>query len=375
MKTRALRMALLLAVMLACGACHAQPAATAEIEAEPVRRIGAMASARAAHQATRLPSGKVLITGGCTGECDATLDAVEVFDPHTSTFAAAASMTVGRNSHAAIALADGRVVVFGGWSGSVATASVEIFDPTAGTFSVLPDMTQARAVPQAALLADGRVLITGGQTSAMAPIASAELFDPVAQQFAETGSMQVSRIAHTATSLADGRVLVAGGLQARRGAVLRAAEIYDPASETFTPTGDMSAPRFKHAAVRLGDGRVLMIGGAGVDDRAQRYRSTEIFDPATGTFAPGPDMQSQRYKLPDAAVLLLSGEVLVAGGAERPERYEPGANRFVALRGALDGAQEFATVTLLHDGSVLVAGGYDEYIRTSAASWRVRLSD
>ena len=371
--------AAMLGLAVACGACTAQIPASADADADAhavqVRRIGEMSVARATHQATRLPSGKVLITGGCTGSCETSLDQVELFDPATSTFSLLPAMGLARNSHAAVALTDGRVLVAGGWSGSQVSASVEIFDPASGTFSALSDMTQPRAVPAAVRLADSRVMITGGQTAQLAPIATAELFDPVSQQFAQTGSMLAARVGHSAVVLADGRVLVAGGLRVRRGEVLRSAEIYDPDTGVFEPTGEMAAARHKHAAVRLADGRVLIIGGAGNDRRDERYRSTEIYDPASGGFSPGADMQWRRYKLPDAALLLPSGEVLVAGGAERVERYDPAERRFMALIGALSGAQEFTTATLLDDGTVLLAGGYDEEIRSSASAWRVRLSD
>ncbi len=332
-----------------------------------------MSVERAAHQATRLASGKVLITGGCSGRCDTTLDRVEAFDPLTGRFEPMPAMATARDSHAAVALEDGRVLVAGGWSQRRATASVELFDPVSGRFGSAAEMTQARAVPVATRLADGRVLITGGQTSQMAPLNTAELFDPASNRFSATGLMHSARIGHTAVTLADGRVLVAGGLSARRGAVLRSSEIFDPASGRFEPTGDMVSLRQKHAAIRLLDGKVLIIGGSDAGPRSDRYRSTELYDPASGRFSPGPDMQWQRYKVPDAAVLLPTGEVLVAGGAEHLERYDPIGQRFVPLPGELSGPHEFATASLLDNGSILVLGGYDEQIRTSASAWLVRM--
>lgn len=124
--------------------------------------------------------------------------------------------------------------------------------------------------------------------------------------------------------------------------------------------------------MRLADGRVLVIGGSGSGPRSDRYRSTELYDPATGRFKPGPDMSSQRYKLPDGAVLLPSGDVLVAAGAAQVERFDSSAGRFVPVSGELDGPRAFATATLLESGDVLVLGGYGERIETSAAAWLVR---
>lgn len=358
-------------LILANAACDARPAVDRVEEPAQVVRIGDMAVPRAAHQATRLPSGKVLVTGGCSGQCDITLHRVEAFDPESGEFQSLARLAVARNSHAAIALEDGRVLVMGGWNDREVTASAELFDEAGGGFIAIADMLQARAVPVAARLADGRVLVTGGQTAGLVPLDSAEIFDHATGRFTGASAMGSARLAHSAVALVDGRVLIAGGVSERRGDALRSAEVFYPATGRFKPTGEMGVARHKHAALLLADGRVLVIGGSGPGPRSERHRSTEFYDPATGQFSPGPDMLSQRYKLPDGAVLLPSGDVLVVAGASQVERFDAKAGHFVALTGQLDGAQEFATGTLLKTGEVLVLGGYDEDIRTSASAWLV----
>jgi len=363
-----------IALVFATGACAVETGAETGMEGigPELVRVGDMSVARAAHQATRLPSGKVLVTGGCSGQCDVTLDSVEIFDPGTRRFETLASMAVPRNSHAAVTLDDGRVLLLGGWNDRQVTDSAEIFDPATGRFATIANMGTERAVPAAVKLADGRVLVTGGQTTGMVPLDSAEVFDPATGAFSAVAGMGSPRLSHVAVALADGRVLVAGGVPARRGQVLRTAEIFDPGTGRFTPVGDMAVPRYKFAAVRLADGKVLMVGGAGRDSRDARYRSTELFDPATGRFSPGPDMQEPRYKHPDGALLLASGDVLVAAGSSRVERFDAGSRSFVVLPGEMEGAKEFATATLLDNGDVLVIGGYGVDIQTSAATWLVR---
>lgn len=338
-----------------------------------VTPVGEMTVARAAHQATLLRSGEVLITGGCTGRCDAHLQSTELYRPDARVFRPAAAMAAPRASHVAMRLDDGRVLVAGGWSQRSATDSAETYDPVSNRFVAAGAMAHARAAPAAARLRDGRVLVAGGQNSEFEPLASAELFDPASSGFSAVGSMSVPRSGHVAVALANGKVLVIGGRQARRGEVLRSAEIFDPSTGRFQRTGNMSSPRHKHAAALLQDGRVLVLGGSDSRDERGRYRSTEIYDPTTGTFTDGPDMQSPRFKISDAVAVLPSGAVLVAGGASRPEFYDPGSNRFVTLQGELNDAPEFATASLLPDGQVVVLGGYNGEIRTSASAWLVRV--
>lgn len=60
--------------------------------------------------------------------------------------------------------------------------------------------------------------------------------------------MDNGRADHTATLLADGRVLICGGFDAG-GRALRSTELFDPGTGAFTPGPDLTAPRADHAAV------------------------------------------------------------------------------------------------------------------------------
>lgn len=374
MKTIVLSVAALIGLFAAAVTVLEAEVPIPSAQASPrVIRIGEMSVERAAHQATLLETDQVLITGGCADQCDSVHASVALYDPATEGFRSVASMATPRVSHAAIALPDGRVLVVGGWTGQRATASAEIYDTASGRWTTAGDMTAARISPIATPLPNGSVLITGGEAEVGAPLASAEVFDPETSTFSAVSPMLAPRMSHVAVPLSDGRVLIAGGHRAR-GEVLRSAEIFDPATGKFRPTGDMLAPRHKHAAALLGDGRVLLAGGSSARDYEGRYRTTEIYDPATDEFSPGPAMRLARHKIRDAVVVLPSGRVMVAGGATRPEIYDPAERAFVPVAESLSGPPMFATATLLSTGDVLVLGGYDDRIQSSASAWLVRLS-
>lgn len=317
---------------------------------------------RFSQTATLLTNGRVLIAGGMPGN-GAYHATVELYDPAARRFTPAGSMKSPRSCHTATLLPNGKVLLAGGADGSwnhLTTA--ELYDPSTGKFAATGRMTSGRCGAAAVLLPNGKVLIVGGDRSNDSGIlGSAELYDPATGTFSPTGSMQTPRAAFAAVLLKNGKVLVAGGASAGRfpnETIEASAELYDPATGRFTPTGRMATPRYKLAAVLFTDGRALIVGGS--DNRAWRgeYSSAETYDPASGRFSPARDMNFKRYKLPMAVVRLGNGRILIAGGAERAEVYDPVSGSFLHTTGSkLDGFC-FSTATLLPDGSVLIAGGY-----------------
>jgi Galactose oxidase, central domain len=155
-------------------------------------------------------------------------------------------------------------------------------------------------------------------------------------------------------------VLVTGG-HVPTGGTTKVA-VYDPATGSWTTVGPMSTPRFKHVSVLLPDGRALILGGT-TDDR-EILATTELFDPRTGRFTPGPTMRAPRYKLAGGAVVLDDGRVLVGGGATTVEALDVGrgTSRPVATPRA---SGSFTTVTALRGDHYQLLGGYDDHIRLS----------
>ena len=113
------------------------PLATAEVidlnSPSPAwRDIASMSAARRQPNATLLPDGTVLVTGGSSGEGfdneTAPVLAAELWNPATETWTSLASSTIYRGYHSvAFLLPDGRVVTAGGTDNS--SGSAEIFSP------------------------------------------------------------------------------------------------------------------------------------------------------------------------------------------------------------------------------------------------------
>jgi hypothetical protein len=334
-----------------------------------INEIRGMATGRAAHTATLLSNGKVLVAGGFAGDENSVATA-EVFDPNTNTFSSAGNMSFPRAGHTATLLPNGKVLIAGGYNGNYLD-SAEIYDERTNKFTLARRMTLARSEHIAVLLANGKVLLAGGVGTGWTFLADAELYDPATNIFTKTGNMTSARESHTATLLKNGNVLVTGGHQGRRSAITiyASAEIYDPGGGRFNANANLTVKRHKHDATLLADGTVLIVGGSDERDSRGAYTTTEIYYPKTKSFAKIGDMNLARYKLQGTTVVLKNGKVLIAGGADRAEVFDPAAKTFAITAGKFETARLFATATLLRDGQVLIVGGYDNNNSVSEQAW------
>jgi len=333
-----------------------------------------MPVARAAHSVAALPDGRVLLIGGCVSEsCEAGPDSatVDAFDPVTRRFLRVGILAGPRISAAAIPMLTEGILIAGGWAGRSVSNQVEMFIPRSGKSRLVQPLSVARADIAAVRLPDGRVVLAGGYDGHDA-VAIIEIFDPRSDRLHKAGDLLTPRAGAGIALLPDGRILLAGG-GAKGLRPTTSAEIFDPATGSSTSVGSLQQARYKHALQSLGEGRVLAIGGSDHRDRRGKLNTIERFDIATMRFEHAGVMREPRFKIPAAVQLLPNGKVIIAGGALRAEIYDPATGRSDLVGPNFGKRLNFATATLLKDGSVLVAGGYDEAgIRMNDRAWVIR---
>jgi hypothetical protein len=231
----------------------------------------------------------------------------------------------------------------------------------AGVFVPTGSLHEPREDHTATLLANGKVLVAGGYGTNNLTLASAELYDPVTGEWTLTGALNTPRFYHEATLLTNGKVLVVGGGNGNVRA-LAGAELYDTATGTWTVTGSLNTGREGHTATLLLNGKVLVVGGERYDGtHFFSVGSTELYDPATGIWTLGGSLNEAHEW--HTATLLPNGKVLVAGGFNddawqlySAELYDPATGTWT-LTGPLSDRRMSHTATLLLNGKVLVAGG------------------
>ncbi len=269
--------------------------------------------------ATLLPDGRVLLFSG---------QANALYDPSSGTVTATGSMIEAQTEGGWVAtlLQNGKVLFTGGISGDsrccvAIAAGPEIYDPATGMFSLTGPYADTGAPPMystwgltsapATLLADGRVLV--------ASETKAELYDPVTNTFSLAGTM-ASRCydgspplyitGRTATLLPSGKVFLSGGENEDCG--MFGDELYDPTTGSFTV---INGPGLAYqTATLIPDGTVLIAGGEVFGLGWYASNLAGLYNPSTG-FVAVPNMNAGRMS--HHATLLEDGRVLITGGFTR----------------------------------------------------------
>ena len=325
------------------GALLAQVATDATEIYDPVTDLfvpgPTMTTPRSLHTQTRLNDGRFLIAGGVDAGNNPQATC-EVYDPVADAFVAVASMNVPRMGATATLLADGRVFVSGGLEALStmptqlqairdAVDSTEIYDPVADTWTFGPAMSDPRAGHIALQRTDQKIVLCGGISwypnffFGWLPTVetSCDIYDPVTNTMSAGPSMNDARALIEAVEIAPDRWLLAGGMNGlsilpfNAGNPTNTAEIYDAATNTWTAVGSMATARVNQKGWALPNGTFLLAGGGDGSILAPvPLSSTEVFDPATNSFSPGPSMN-----LPRAAAGILrmpQGQIFLFGGAD-----------------------------------------------------------
>ena len=313
-----------------------------------LHEVGNMTRPRYQHSATLLPDGKVLIAGGYKEGVPNFTDgrnrhiSAEIFDPVTGISSPTGNMTVSRSTDKGILLSDGRVLIMPRYH----DFPVEIYNPHSARFEALAKIPWYPPITTANLLESGKLFVTTQQHTAV--------FDPATGAFTPIVEMEQTRINHSSTLLKDGRVLMVGGT--RRGIERELTGrnlIYDPSSNVFTEAGHLQVDRSGHTAVLLQDGGVLIVGGHTGSEHANL---AEMYDPDTNTFSPA----GVSAISPLAALLLPSGRVFVIHVPNgNIVLYNPATHAFSPTGHSIGPWRSSATVTLLEDGRVMIAGGWN----------------
>lgn len=206
-----------------------------------------MTEARAGHPAV-LVGGKVLVVGGtiATGGPPAPLAYCDLYDPVAETWTPTGDLATPRTGHQATRLPDGTVLVTGGDTAGTradgmysarSLATTERFHPATGQWTVATPMPGPRTRHRAIVVRTGRLLVTGGTggPTFTAGFPGALTYDPATDRWTATSAMRTGRWAHVVAELTDSRIVVAGGITAAGATTPDLKPALTATTELFTP--------------------------------------------------------------------------------------------------------------------------------------------
>lgn len=324
------------------------------------KAIGPMAETRSDFQATPMPDGRVLVTGGSLRGPSS-----EWFDPATRRFSPGPAMVQVRQGHTALLLKDGRLLVLGGTENP---SAAEVLEVGATKFTALSkDALFGLSAEALDLGAEEGVMLIDGMGG------RCWLWDGQ-KKFKGAGSLSNPRLLFRAAKLADGRVLICGGWPAppqepvNRNAPRRPVrsapsnpqlpiEVYNPKKFLKWSTWKAQAlARARHQVLPLSEGRLLLLGGFGASAE-QNCETLEVLDPAKESVTSHGSLPKAWGNRP-AFLSTETGTLLLA---ERSAELRKGSDALELLKqgspaGKLSNAFQEPSLVPLKSGAFLVLG-------------------
>jgi Galactose oxidase-like, Early set domain/Glyoxal oxidase N-terminus/Kelch motif len=214
------------------------------------------------------------------------------------------------------------------------------------------------------VLPNGKVLLWSYPVGTVGT--SAVIWDPATQTYT---NVSISYPRDTFCSghdlLPNGQVFVTGGhaynasnpAQHEDGAGVTNTDIFNPGTQTWTPGPQMSQARWYPTNVELGNGHVLIFSGQ--VSPTTKSPLVEEYDPAANTISTLPSTATKTLPLYPRMILLPNGKMFYAGPAKGTQLFNPATNSWSWVGNTkFNAARNEGNAVLLPGlNKVLIAGG------------------
>jgi Domain of unknown function (DUF1929)/Glyoxal oxidase N-terminus/Kelch motif len=214
------------------------------------------------------------------------------------------------------------------------------------------------------VLPNGKVLLWSYPVGTVGT--SAAIWDPATQTFTNVSmSYQRDGFCSGGDLLSNGQVFVAGGhlfnasnpANHEDGNGATNTDLFDPGTQTWTPGPVMTEPRWYPTNIELGNGHVLIFGGQA--SPTVKATTVDDYNPATNSISTLPSTANKTLQLYPRMVLLPNGKVFMAGPGRGTQLFNPATNAWSWVGNfEFGGARNEGSQVLLPGlTKVLIAGG------------------
>lgn len=293
----------------------------------PIWRVGPAAAA---------VNGKIYLIGGFDyhknlGGRAPALSTVDVYDPQTNAWHAAANMPTPRVA-APTAVFSNEIYVFGGFDRKGARGahryktSVEMYDTGTDTWVKKRDMPTLRNSFATAVV-DGKIYVIGGsihdkKLDRDVATGLVEVYDPLTNRWEKRADMPTER-GETDAVVVDGKIYVLGGytwLRAPRLAprFVRSIEEYNPKTDQWHQLPDMPMLKGWFASVAV-DNEIYTIGGLGLENERKRIGDVDVYNPGTNKWR-----KIEPMTIPKTTTeIVIKGTIYAFGGLKDGGQFSP----------------------------------------------------
>ncbi|MFN2351678.1 MAG: kelch repeat-containing protein [Kiritimatiellia bacterium] len=272
-----------------------------------------------------------------------------------------------RDSHSTVVLPDGSVVLMGGHDAGLLN---DVWRSTDGgsnwTEQTSGAAWAARMGHTSLALPDGGILVTGGRVFATLTNDVWRSDDQgVTWTQIVTNAPWAPRRYHATTLAPDGSILLMGGRLSdttyiTTNDVWRSTD--QGASWTLITNNAPWTARESHAGLALSDSTIMVMGGWTIHDRTNDvWRSEDNgahWTLVTGNAPWAPRFMHNGVKLPDDSIVIISGDCDGSATNDVWRSTDRGVT-WIEENPATELWRHYHSVTVLHDGTLLVLGGFD----------------
>ncbi len=251
---------------------------------------------------------KIHIIGGFE-EGHVTTSAVEVYDPITNKWTAAAPLPQPLD-HTAAASYNGKLYVIGGGylDRNVLSNKLFIYDSNTNQWTEGATLPNARGALTANFI-KGILYVVGG-VDPEKTLTSTLAYNPTTNKWTEKAPMPTAR-EHLTSAVVNGKLYVIGGRSNGMSYNVDANEAYDPTTDKWTILEPMPSKRGGLASVAV-NGSIYVFGG---EQPSGTFNNNEKYDTANNKWTIEAPMPTARHGLAAASI---DGKIYVIGGGPQP---------------------------------------------------------